>query len=137
MKQHIADFIHKTLTSRKFWAAVAASVPFAQAGDWNSFAYVWMGYAGIQGAVDASERVGTGKETAKLKVGSAEVDPAVVASAAEKVLEVIKEQQAKAAPEPAPAVAPPVVAPEPIAVDTGERPLPPGKVAAETSPEGP
>lgn len=56
--RHVGAFLHKTLTSRKFWAAVAASIPFAQAGDWNSFAMVWMAYAGIQGAVDGLEAHG-------------------------------------------------------------------------------
>jgi hypothetical protein len=59
MSKHLRDFIHKTLTSRKFWAAVTASAPFAQIGDWNSFSMVWVAYAGIQGAVDASEGLGS------------------------------------------------------------------------------
>jgi hypothetical protein len=42
----------KTLHSRKFWASVIASIPFLLLGDWYSFAYVWMAYTGIQGAVD-------------------------------------------------------------------------------------
>ena len=53
--------LEKTLTSRKFWAAVASAVPFAMAGDWNAFATVWMTYAGIQGAVDGAERIGVVK----------------------------------------------------------------------------
>jgi hypothetical protein len=59
MIKHIQEFLRKTLTSRKFWASVAASAPFALAGDFDNFALVWMAYAGIQGAVDASEGVGT------------------------------------------------------------------------------
>jgi hypothetical protein len=59
MIKHIQEFLRKTLTSRKFWASVAASAPFALAGDFENFALVWMAYAGIQGAVDASEGVGT------------------------------------------------------------------------------
>jgi len=59
--KHVTQFLLKTLTSRKFWAAVAASLPFALNEDWTNFALVWMSYAGIQGAVDASERVGTQK----------------------------------------------------------------------------
>ncbi len=59
MIKHIQEFLLKTLTSRKFWASVAASAPFALAGDFENFALVWMAYAGIQGAVDASEGVGT------------------------------------------------------------------------------
>ena len=64
MKRAIDGFMSllaKTLHSRKFWAAVAASGPFAMAQDWNSFAYGWMAYAGIQGAVDASEGLGAKK----------------------------------------------------------------------------
>ena len=57
----ITSLLAKTLHSRKFWAAVAAAGPFAAIGDWNSFAYVWMTYAGIQGAVDASEGLGAKK----------------------------------------------------------------------------
>jgi len=59
MIKHTQEFLRKTLTSRKFWASVAASAPFALAGDFENFALVWMAYAGIQGAVDASEGVGT------------------------------------------------------------------------------
>lgn len=58
------DFFLKTVNSRKFWASVAASGPFAVAGDWENFAMVWMAYAGIVGGVDAAERVGVAK-TAK------------------------------------------------------------------------
>ena len=54
MLDHLKDFLVKTLTSRKFWAAVASSMPFAIAQDWESFAYVWMAYAGIQGVVDGA-----------------------------------------------------------------------------------
>ncbi len=49
-------FLEKTLMSRKFWAAVAASIPFALAGDWPNFAYVWVGYFTVQGIVDAAEK---------------------------------------------------------------------------------
>ena len=55
MIDEIRNFIHKTITSRKFWAAVAASVPLALARDWQNFAVVWIAYAGIQGAVDAAQ----------------------------------------------------------------------------------
>jgi len=55
VKNEIKSFIHKTITSRKFWAAVAASVPLALARDWQNFAIVWIAYAGIQGAVDAAQ----------------------------------------------------------------------------------
>jgi hypothetical protein len=51
------DKVRETLTSRKFWAAVASSLPFALAQDWTSFAYVWMTYAGIQGAVDVAGKI--------------------------------------------------------------------------------
>ena len=64
----IKDFFHKALSSRKFWAAVAASGPFAIAGDWNSFAAVWMGYAGIQGGVDAVSEHAKGKRSATLEL---------------------------------------------------------------------
>lgn len=57
--RHLSNFLHKTLTSRKFWAAVASSIPFAMAEDWQSFAMVWMAYAGIQGAVDGLEVMGS------------------------------------------------------------------------------
>jgi len=53
------NFFKKTFTSRKFWAAVASSIPFAIAGDWNSFAYVWMGYASILGTKEAVESIGS------------------------------------------------------------------------------
>ena len=53
MIDEIRYFIRKTATSRKFWAAVAASLPLALAHNWHDFALVWIGYAGIQGAVDA------------------------------------------------------------------------------------
>ena len=53
MKNEVSNLLKKTLGSRKFWATVAASIPFALANDWQSFAYCWMAYAGIQGSVDA------------------------------------------------------------------------------------
>jgi hypothetical protein len=58
MNEQIRSFLSKTLSSRKFWAAVTASIPFASAGDWQSFSVVWMSYAGIQGAVDGLEAHG-------------------------------------------------------------------------------
>ena len=48
--------IEVTLTSRKFQAAVVASIPFAMTEQWDKFAQVWMAYAGVQGVVDAAER---------------------------------------------------------------------------------
>ena len=57
MKNELKAFIHKTITSRKFWAALVACIPFATANDWNGFAMVWMTYAGIQGGVDAAEKL--------------------------------------------------------------------------------
>lgn len=42
----------KALRSRKFMAAIVASVPFFVAHDWQEFAFVWMAYASIEGAVD-------------------------------------------------------------------------------------
>ena len=76
MTPHVRDFLKKTLTSRKFWAAVTASVPFAMAGDFENFAMVWMAYAGIQGAVDASEGVGSKKagDTLPYNVGEEDKD---------------------------------------------------------------
>ena len=59
--QAIVALLSKTLQSRKFWAAVAASGPFAAAGDWHGFSYVWMAYAGIQGAVDGMAVLGAKK----------------------------------------------------------------------------
>ena len=56
-------FLSKALSSRKFWAAVAASISFAMAHDWVNFAYVWMAYAGIQGAVDGAEHLGKREPT--------------------------------------------------------------------------
>ena len=82
MSKHIRDFIHKTLTSRKFWAAVTASAPFAQIGDWNSFSMVWMAYAGIQGAVDASEGLGSKRAIDTLTEPAADAPVARVPSAA-------------------------------------------------------
>lgn len=52
--QTVAQKLRETLTSRKFWAAVASSVPFALAGDWQSFGMVWMTYAGIIGMGEAA-----------------------------------------------------------------------------------
>jgi len=54
---HFKAFIHKTITSRKFWAALTASIPFAVVGDWDSFAKVWMAYAFVQGGVDVAEKL--------------------------------------------------------------------------------
>jgi hypothetical protein len=47
--------LEKTLTSRKFWAAVAGSAPLALAQDWHAFAMVWVAYIGAQAGVDAME----------------------------------------------------------------------------------
>ncbi len=65
MIEEIRYFIRKTATSRKFWAAVAASVPLALAENWRDFALVWVGYAGIQGAVDACASFPTIEKAAK------------------------------------------------------------------------
>lgn len=54
---NVVSFLSKTLTSRKFWAAVSASVPFLLAHDWDKFAQVWIAYAGIQGVVDAADKL--------------------------------------------------------------------------------
>ena len=56
MIKHIQEFLLKTLTSRKFWASVAASAPFALAGDFENFALVWMAYAGILKAPKRRQR---------------------------------------------------------------------------------
>lgn len=56
------EAITKALSSRKFWAAVAASVPFALAQQWDQFAQVWLVYIGAQGAVDVAGAIkGGGK----------------------------------------------------------------------------
>lgn len=55
MIDEIKFFLQKTLTSRKFWAAVAASAPLAIDQSWREFAMIWIAYAGIQGAVDSFE----------------------------------------------------------------------------------
>jgi hypothetical protein len=62
MIDEIRFFLQKTLTSRKFWAAVAASVPLAFDSSWREFAMIWIAYAGIQGAVDSFEALPTKKE---------------------------------------------------------------------------
>lgn len=62
MTDEIKFLLQKTLTSRKFWAAVAASVPLALAHDWQDFAIVWIAYAGIQGAVDSCEALPSKRE---------------------------------------------------------------------------
>ena len=46
MIKEIQNFIHKTATSRKFWAAVAAAIPLALDHNWRDFALVWIAYAG-------------------------------------------------------------------------------------------
>ena len=50
------DAIRKFLSSRKFWAAVAGSIPFLfmDPPDLERFAQVWMVYLGAQGIVDAA-----------------------------------------------------------------------------------
>lgn len=98
---HIQDFLTKTLTSRKFWAALAAAISFAAAGDWQSFAYVWMTYAGIQGAVDASERVGSAKET--LKIGNGGPPTKQWAAGLSKMVDAAAEMVAATKPEGSPA----------------------------------
>jgi hypothetical protein len=55
----------KSFASRKYWAAVVASVPFAYHEAWQFFALVWMFYAAVQGFVDAFERVGAEKKRLK------------------------------------------------------------------------
>ena len=69
MLDAIKTFLNKTLTSRKFWAAMAAGMPFALAHDWENFAYVWMAYAGIQGVVDATGTL------SKWETGKPDEDP--------------------------------------------------------------
>lgn len=65
MIDEIRFFLQKTLTSRKFWAAVAASVPLAFDESWKEFAMIWIAYAGIQGAVDSFEALPTKKKEAE------------------------------------------------------------------------
>jgi hypothetical protein len=57
--------LKETLSSRKFWAAVVASVGFALAEppDWSSFAHVWMAYLGAVGLVEVSEKLGSRVKT--------------------------------------------------------------------------
>ena len=59
MTSTIKQYLAKTIGSRKFMAAVMASLPFALASDWVNFAMVWMAYAGIEGVVDATGAIGT------------------------------------------------------------------------------
>mgnify|MGYP003643537933 FL=1 len=62
MIDEIKLFLQKTLTSRKFWAAVAASAPLAIDQSWREFAVIWIAYAGIQGAVDSCEALPSKRE---------------------------------------------------------------------------
>lgn len=71
----LVSLLAKSLHSRKFWAAVAASAPFAAVQDWTNFSYVWCGYVGVLGAVDAAE--GHGAKKAVVSLGaSQEASPA-------------------------------------------------------------
>jgi hypothetical protein len=65
MKELFRDVFVKIMqiaTSRRFWAAVAASVPFGLSGDWVSFSMVWAGYGGLIGAQDIAESLRSEKE---------------------------------------------------------------------------
>lgn len=61
MKALFQEFLLKTLTSRKFWATVTASMPFLMSGDFQNFSIIWMSYAGILGVVDGLEGLGAKK----------------------------------------------------------------------------
>ncbi len=48
--------IPNNLKSRKFWLAVGAFITFVAAGEYNEAMLVIMGYLGVEGAADATER---------------------------------------------------------------------------------
>ena len=50
--------VSKFLTSRKFWLAVGAAVPYAVAGDWVMFSNILLGLGGIQGGIDVATAIG-------------------------------------------------------------------------------
>lgn len=52
MLDHAKSLIAKTLTSRKWWATVAAVITFGLAGEWHEAGLAIMAYVGVQGAVD-------------------------------------------------------------------------------------
>lgn len=58
--QAIGAKLVETLTSRKFWAAVASSAPFVleEPRSWVAFALVWMTYAGLIGIGEAAHKFG-------------------------------------------------------------------------------
>ena len=53
--KHVKHFATKTLTSRKFWATVAAVITFGLAGEWHEAGLAIMAYVTVQGGVDAVE----------------------------------------------------------------------------------
>ena len=52
---HIGELLRKTVTSRKFWATLAAVITFGLAGEWHEAGLAIMAYVGVQGGVDAME----------------------------------------------------------------------------------
>jgi hypothetical protein len=46
--------IKTTLTSRKFWVVVASSALFGLNGDYEAAVGVWLGWAVMEGIIDAS-----------------------------------------------------------------------------------
>jgi len=54
--KHAKHLLSKTLTSRKFWATVAAVITFGLNGEWHEAGLALMAYVGAQGVVDAASR---------------------------------------------------------------------------------
>lgn len=46
--------LKSTLASRKFWVAVASSTLFALHGDYEAAVGVWLGWATMEGIIDAA-----------------------------------------------------------------------------------
>lgn len=46
--------VKATLKSRKFWVAVASSALFAMDGNFEAAVSVWLGWAVVEGYIDAS-----------------------------------------------------------------------------------
>ena len=58
-----------TLASRKFWVAVASSALFALNGDYEPAVGVWLGWATLEGYIDA-QRAKQGEAIAGILVAS-------------------------------------------------------------------
>ncbi len=65
--KHATEFFAKTLTSRKFWATVAAVITFGLAGEWHNAGLAIVAYTGVQGTVDAAEKFRGSKPAAELE----------------------------------------------------------------------